>query len=230
MQIQPLASQDGSVLEVDLCFNCQGMWFDPRENLRLAPAAVVELFRMLHEHRNAARHPLALQLDCPHCQRPLDKGFDIVRSGRYVTYRCPQRHGRFSAFSSFMVEKGFVRQLTQPEIDDIARRVGVIYCNSCGAPVDIRKDHACPHCRSAFSLVDPQAVERALEGYASATQRQAGGTRPLDLADALIGMERDRLRAEREAKAERGGVFNSPPPRTGDLWAAGLEMVWKMIH
>lgn len=223
-----MASQDGSLLELDICFHCQGLWFDPKENLKLAPAAVVELFRLLHEQRDAPRNPLALQLGCPRCERPLEKGFDVVRSGRYVTYRCPRRHGRFSAFSSFMVEKGFVRQLTRPEIDDIAKRVAIIYCTGCGAPVDIRKDHACPHCRSAFSLIDPKAVERALDGYASAAQRGATA-RPMDLADALIGIERDRLKAEREEKAERGTVFGGHPAQTGDLWAAGLEMVWKMI-
>ncbi len=175
MSIHPLASQDGRPLELDICFACQGLWFDPHENLKLAPASVVELFRLLHEQRDAPRHPLAAQLACPRCERPLEKGFDVVRSGRYVTYRCPRRHGRFSAFSSFMVEKGFVRQLTKPEIDDIAQRVAIITCTGCGAPVDIRKDHACPHCRSAFSLIDPQAVERALDGYASAAQRQAHG-------------------------------------------------------
>ena len=78
------------------------------------------------------------------------------------------------------------------------------------------------------SLLDPTAVARALEGYAGAAQRQAT-PRPLDLADALISLERDRLKAEREAKAERGSLFETRPAQTGDLWAAGLEMVWKMI-
>ena len=228
MAVRPLASHDGGVLALDICFQCQGLWFDPHENLKLAPAAVVELFRLLYEQRNAARHPLATQLDCPRCERPLNKGFDIVLSGRYVTYRCPNRHGRFSAFSSFMVEKGFVRQLTKPEIDDIAQRVAVIHCTSCGAPVDIRKDHACPHCRSAFSLIDPTAVERAIDGYASAAQRDATA-RPMDLADALIGIERDRLKAEREAKAERNNMFSGQATGGTDLWSIGLELVWQRI-
>ena len=159
MSIHPLASQDGRPLELDICFACQGLWFDPQENLKLAPASVVELFRLLHEQRDAPRHPLAARLACPRCERSLEKGFDVVRSGRYVTYRCPSRHGRFSAFSSFMVEKGFVRQLTKPEIDDIAQRVAIITCTGCGAPVDIRKDHACPHCRSPLALLDPTRVE-----------------------------------------------------------------------
>lgn len=228
MSVHPMASQDGRPLALDICFACQGLWFDPRENLKLAPASVVELFRLLHDQRDAPHHPLAAQLSCPRCERGLEKGFDVVRSGRYVTYRCARGHGRFSAFSSFMVEKGFVRQLTKPEIDDIAQRVGVITCTGCGAPVDIRKDHACPHCRSAFSLLDPQAVARALEGYAGAAQRLAT-PRPLDVADALIGIERDRLKAEREARAERSNLLSSQGTGGADLWSIGLELVWQRI-
>lgn len=230
MAAHPLASVAGGMVELDLCFACHGIWFDPQENLKLTAAAVVALFKLLHEHRDAPRQPLALKLACPHCSRTLTQGFDVVRSGRYITYRCPQRHGRFSAFSSFMIEKGFVRQLTRPEIEDMARRVGVIYCDSCGAPVDLRQDHACPHCRSAFSLLDPQAVERALQGYAKVSSTNAADTSPHALADALVILERDRQRALREAR-EAGG-FTLPgdnSPRL-DLWALGVAMIWGMLH
>ena len=170
MAIHPLASQRaGASWTSALPASCL---VRPAGEPQLAPASVVELFRLLHEQRDApaTRWPRGW---AARAARALEKGFDMVRSGRYVTYRCPRRHGRFGAFSSFMVEKGFVRQLTKPEIDDIAQRVAIITCTGCGAPVDIRKDHACPHCRSAFSLIDPQAVARALDGYASAAQRQA---------------------------------------------------------
>ncbi|MDD2924305.1 zf-TFIIB domain-containing protein [Rhodoferax sp.] len=229
MEVHALASVAGGKVALDLCFACHGIWFDPQENLKLTAAAVVTLFKLLHEHRDAPRQPLALKLACPHCSRTLAQGFDVVRSGRYITYRCPQRHGRFSAFSSFMIEKGFVRQLTQPEIDDMARRVAVIYCSSCGAPVDLRQDHACPHCRSAFSLLDPQAVERALQGYAKAASG-AQAVKVPELADALVALERDRQRAQREAR-EAGG-FTLPgdnSPRL-DLWGLGVAMVWSMLN
>ena len=230
MEAHRLSHVSGGIVELDLCFHCHGIWFDPQENLKLAPAAVVTLFRLLHEHRDDVRQPLALKIDCPRCSGPLTQGFDFVRSGRYVTYRCPQRHGRFSAFSSFMIEKGFVRQLTRPEIDDIARRVAVIHCTSCGAPVDIRQDHACPHCRSAFSLIDPQAVEHALQGYANATRSSAGGIKLPELADSLIMIERDRQRSLRHGKTQRGSIFTaSTTVADGDLWAAGVAMVWEML-
>ena len=228
MTATTLASVTGGSVEIDLCFACRGIWFDPQENLKLAPKAVVHLFGLLHEHRHDEVHPLAIKLACPRCSRPLTQGFDVVRSGRYITYRCSQRHGRFSTFSSFMIEKGFVRQLTNPEIDDMALRVAVIHCTSCGAPVDIRKEHACSHCRSALSLLDPTAVERALQGYAKAA-KDPGGIKLPDFADALMMLERDRLQAERDAKARHGGLFSDPNPNNVDLWTTGIELVWRIL-
>jgi len=195
----------------------------PAEDLQRAERHLAELQR-----RSGRPQPLALQLDCPRCRRALQRGFDIVRSGRYLTWRCPERHGRFSAFSSFMIEKGFVRLLTKPEVDDIARRVAVIHCTSCGAPVDLRKDHACPHCRSAFSLIDPQAVQRALDGYAGAAQPAAPNLP--DVADALMAIESERLKAERERQTHHRNWFSRPAEPSGDLLAAGVEMVWKMLR
>lgn len=150
-------------VELDICFACHGFWFDHLENLKLAPAAVIELFKAMHEHREAPRRPLAAALDCPTCHRALMQGFDFARSGRFITHRCPSRHGRFSSFTAFMVEKGFVRQLTRPEIAQMAAKVGAIACSSCGAPVDLRREDACPHCRTPLTLLDPQAVEQALQ-------------------------------------------------------------------
>lgn len=225
MEAHRFATRIGTHVELDICFSCQGLWFDPRENLQLAPAAVVELFQLLHAHRDDAHRPLSDPLRCPRCRQGLSHGFDVVRSGRYVTYRCAQGHGRFATFSSFMVEKGFVRQLTQPEIEDLARRVDAIFCTGCGAPVDIRRDHACPHCRAPFSLLDPQAVEKALQKHAQAARPVTAAERTTDLADALVAIERGRSQALREEQKERYERLEL----TGDLWAAGLELVWRTL-
>jgi hypothetical protein len=222
MEALRLPGLSGGTVDLDLCFACHGLWFDPQENLKLTPAAVAELFRVLHERRDTTRQPLAAKVHCPRCNTALAQGFDVVRSGRYITYRCPNRDGRFATFSSFMIEKGFVRQLTNPEIDDIARRVAVIHCSSCGAPVDIRKDHACPHCRSAFSLLDPQAVERALQGYARAVATPNAVKVP-ELADALIMVERDRRQALRETQAQHEALLSSGADV--DLWTLGIRLV-----
>lgn len=232
MAPQQLASTTGGTVEIDLCFACRGIWFDPQENLKLTPAAVLELFRLLHAHRLDPKQALPNALTCPRCSRTLAQGFDVVKSGRYITHRCPQRHGRFSTFASFMIEKGFVRQLTRLEIDDMAQRLGVINCSNCGAPVDLRKEHACPYCHTALSLLDPQAVERALQGYARAAQ-DAGKVNMPDFADALVMLERDRQRAAREAQAQ-GGTGALLPGSLGfagvDLWSLGLGLVSRVLR
>lgn len=234
MAVHLFSSNLGGPLELDICFACQGLWFDRQENLKLAPASVVDLFRLLHEHRAHRHQPLADAMACPRCTGALQKGYDVVRHGRYLLYRCPRQHGRFSTFASFMVEKGFVRHMTRPEIDDLARRVGAIYCTSCGAPVDIRRDHACPYCRAAFSLLDPDAVVRALQGYTHASSAPAAPA-PVDIGDALVSLERDRSRAERERQrralgaAPGAGGTGGDDSFVGDLLAAGVSMVWTAL-
>jgi Zn-finger nucleic acid-binding protein len=191
LQVHALPAQYGGEVEIDFCFACHGLWFDHLENLKLAPEAIATLFKEMHRHRDAPMQPLATRLSCPQCRGTLVQGFDLVRGGRFITHRCASRHGRFSSFSSFMIEKGFVRQLTRPEIADIARKVGVIHCSGCGAPVDLRKEDACSHCRSALSLLDPQAVEKALQHYA-----RTPAPRPAaDIGDAVVAMARERSRA-----------------------------------
>ena len=227
MTAHQVPGHQGSALTLDLCHSCHGIWFDGQESLRMAPDGVIGLFRDLHAHRGEPQAPLAHALGCPRCPRTLSEGVDVVRSGRYITWRCSERHGRFSTFSSFMIEKGFVRQLTPAEVTDLAERVRTIQCGSCGAPVDLRQHAACPYCRAAFALLDPQAVERALAGYGRQARRIEDGPRPADLADALITIERERERARREAQQERW-QGNSPVDSL-DLWAAGVGLVWDWL-
>lgn len=175
MQRLALESHAGDPVDIDLCFDCHGIWFDRQENLQLSPHGVLTLFERLHAHRDEPHAALKTGKLCPRCRRGLLRGMDRTISGSYVVHRCPQQHGRFSTFASFMVEKGFVRHLTPAEIRSLADKVRTIHCGSCGASVDLRKDHACPYCRSAFSLLDPKAVEAALKRYQRGSLLQGRG-------------------------------------------------------
>lgn len=189
----------GGELAIDLCFGCEGLWFDAYESVQLAPEAVVRLFRLIHAHRRPLRQPLAATGYCPRCREGLVPSFDRCRSGRFNYFRCIQDHGRFIAFAQFMIEKGFVRQLSGHEIGELSARIGTVRCTGCGAPVDIRRDTACPHCRAPIAILDADAVREALGGYeAAARGRQPAGTRGLveaaeNVADAgdivLAGVE-----------------------------------------
>ena len=227
MERQVLPGVYAGDVEIDVCFACHGFWFDHLESLKLAPRAIALLFKAMHQHQDAARLPLAERLDCPQCRVTLVQGFDVVRGGRYITHRCPQQHGRFSSFASFMIEKGFVRQLTRPEIADIAAKVGVIHCSSCGAPVDLRREDACSHCRSALSLLDPQAVEKALQRLGTAAS--AAPMPPTAVADALVAMAREQSRLERERPPLSGGSLGvAGAVMSVDLLSVGLSLVSRL--
>ena len=206
-------------VELDLCFPCQGIWFDEYESLQLAPAGVIELFKLIHEHRDDQRLPLADPLRCPRCKERLIHSQDRVKSGLFNYLRCGQHHGRFITFGQFMIEKGFVRQLTGAEIDALKPHIGVVRCTGCGAPVDIRKDSACTHCRAPVAILDAQAVEEALAGYQEAAMRQVARTDPALLADAILFSERERNQRQRE----RGYGLNAD---IGDLLMDGVAMLW----
>lgn len=243
MQLHVFAGLLGRDVTLDLCFACHGLWFDQRENQQLSPQGVIDLFRLLHAHRDDPYHPLAAQMACPACRRGLSQGFDLSKSGRYMTYRCQEGgHGRFSSFSAFLIEKGFVRLLSTAEVADLAQRVRSIACTNCGATVDLRKDHACPYCRSAFSLLDPQAVERALAHYDEQANRpppwaegtdgqpSAATSTPATQADGLIATERLRERRERERQQERWEDRVGWGWDTLDLWSLGLRLIYNVLR
>ena len=209
-------------VELDLCFACQGIWFDDYESLQLAPAGVIELFRLIHQHRDDQRLPLAHPLRCPRCGERLIHSQDRVKSGLFNYLRCGQ-HGRFISFGQFMIEKGFVRQLSGAEIKEISARIGVVRCTGCGAAVDIRKESACGHCRAPIAILDPQAVEQALAGYHQLALKQTAAPAPALLAETILFSERERSRQRRE----RGNALNAD---IGDLLLDGVAMVWNLVR
>lgn len=209
-------------VELDLCFACQGIWFDEYESLHLAPAGVIELFKLIHDHGDEQRLPLAKPLRCPRCNEPLIPSQDRVKSGVFNYLRCGE-HGRFITFGQFMIEKGFVRQLTGAEIRELSVRIGAVRCSGCGAPVDIRRDSACSHCRAPIAILDARAVEAALAGYQRAALKQSAPADPVILAEALLLRERDRAQRQRE----RGLGLDAD---IGDLLQSGVEMLWETLR
>jgi hypothetical protein len=211
----------GGEVELDLCFPCQGIWFDEYESLQLAPSGVVDLFKLIHEHRDDQRLPLAKPLRCPRCKERMIHSQDRVKSGLFNYMRCGQ-HGRFITFSQFMIEKAFVRQLNGAEINELKARIGTIRCSGCGAPVDIHQQSACGHCQAPIAILDPQAVEQALAGYHQAAVKQATPADPAVLAESILFAERERNRSQRE----RGGGLDAD---IGDLLLDGVAMVWNLV-
>lgn len=209
---------------LDLCFHCHGIWFDEFESVQITPGGVVELFRLIHEYRDEQRLPLRDVLHCPRCDERLLHGLDVSKhGGRFNYHRCLQKHGRFTTFAQLMIEKGFVRQLTGAEIDDLASKVGTIRCTGCGAPVDIRHDHACRHCRAPISILDPQAVDKALDRLHQAEEVRSRRDVEM-LGDAIVMREREKSRFQREQREN----FNQLD--IGDLIVSGVDLLARILR
>lgn len=220
--------QQGEVV-LDLCFPCQGIWFDDFESVQITPGGVIQLFKLIHQHRDGDRQPLADLLRCPRCDEKLLHGMDVSKhGGKFNYHRCLQKHGRFTTFSQFMIEKGFVRHLQKTEIDTLSAKVAIVRCNSCGAPVDIRKDYACGHCRSPIAILDPAAVEKALARYQQAEVQRT--TMDVEaLGDAIIMKERQRSQMERDRRTNRLDAVDDVID-VGDLLIGAAAFIWKALH
>lgn len=149
-------------VELDVCFECKAIWFDQYESAQLTPGAVIALFKMIHEHQGETPHRLADSMRCPHCPSRLVFTQDIQRTNKIAYHRCPQSHGRLTTFMQFLREKNFVRDLSRPEIEQLAVKVKQIRCSSCGGPIDLGRDTSCSHCKAAISILDNDAVVKAL--------------------------------------------------------------------
>lgn len=213
----------GGEIALDLCLPCQGIWFDEYESAQITPGGILALFKLIHAQRDQGHRALADLLRCPRCRERLAHGLDIAKPGGQFNYHsCVQKHGRFTTFAQFLIEKGFVRQLTGKEIEQLAVRIGSIRCNGCGAPVDIRHDHACSHCRSPIAILDPQAVETALARYQQAEAKRTA-VDVQALGDAIITREKEASRQQRE----RPGAIRNERNEfdVGDLLEAGIDLL-----
>jgi ribosomal protein L31 len=189
MERHSLARKPAGRVDLDICFGCHAIWFDQYESAALTPGAILELFRTIHAHRDAPPRPLRQNSRCPACRGPLQLTHDIQRTNRITYYRCPQAHGRLTTFVQFLREKNFVRTMTAGEIGRLAAHVTQVRCSGCGGPVDLTRDAQCAYCRSPISVLDPDAVKKALAEL-DQMERRRTTVDPTAAMDALLAGKR----------------------------------------
>ncbi len=77
---------------IDLCLECQLLWFDHGESLQLSPASTLKLFRAIGEHGTKGRRPSPSEMPCPRCHAQLGLAHDRQRNTRFQYWRCPAGH------------------------------------------------------------------------------------------------------------------------------------------
>ncbi len=200
----------GNDIELDLCFACHVLWLDKRESIQLSPKGTLDLFQMLHEHRDDPRHAIGRKLACGRCKRPLSLKHDIGKYGRLSYYACPAKHGRLTPFSEFLKEKQFVRELSQTEQNRVRAELKRVQCSSCGAPVDLMKAFQCGHCGSPIAVLDADAVEKTLRTLEQAEEKRSGGDPAAREARARALASMETMRTRPEKLWERGVLRGRP--------------------
>lgn len=186
-------------LPVDLCADCQGLWFDAFESMALSAAGTLQLFKAIHAARPASRTPLTARLHCPRCDTLLDATQDLQKTTRFSYFRCRHGHGRFTPFVQFLREKNFIRPASPADLLKLKQLVRVIRCSSCGAPVDLDQQAACGYCRAPIAMLDPDAVARALRELDAAAAKRAALASPEQQAAGIV----ESARFERAMRAEQ---------------------------
>ena len=203
MERRELERRPQGMLELDMCFACHGIWFDQYESAQLAPRGVMELFRQIHEHQDQPARPLAQKTTCPRCRDTLLLTHDVQGTNKITYFRCAQGHGRLTTFFQFLREKQFVRSLADVEIRQLQATVKQVRCSSCGGPVAVERDGACPYCRAPLSILDADAVKRALAQLDAADRRMPRRPDPQGAVDQVLAGNRSEASTARPAFEHR---------------------------
>jgi uncharacterized protein YbaR (Trm112 family) len=160
----------GTTLDVDVCSSCRAFWFDPFETLHLTPASTLALIGLIAEARDGAG-PIPIALRCPKCRGPLKHCHDRQHNTPFEYWRCEHEHGRFTRFNDFLKEKNFIQPLSPTQIAELRKKVRMINCSNCGAPVDLVHESACGHCGAPLVMLDREAMAELANRYRAAADR-----------------------------------------------------------
>jgi Transcription factor zinc-finger len=195
MSLYTLPGHYNQNIEIDVCHDCNAIWFDQWESSQLSPDGTVALFQLINERGGAsstATSKFGEGLRCVTCGTGMRLTNDRVKNTRFAYQACPKGHGRLTTFYNFLAEKQFVRELTQQERAKLATSVQQIKCSSCAAPVNIGKTDACEYCRAPVSVFDREAAKKAIDHYLQERKQQvatppASGTTRYDYSGSNTG-------------------------------------------
>jgi len=175
MPLYDLPTRYRGKIEIDVCLDCNAIWFDQYESSQLSPDATVALFELIHERGGTATSAaprFGQALRCVTCGERMRAVQDRVRNSRFAYQACPKGHGRLTTFYNFLLEKQFVRELTKIERAKLAATVHQVRCSGCGAAVDLGKVEACAYCRAPISVFDRESAQKAIDRYLQERQKQ----------------------------------------------------------
>ncbi|MEO7116775.1 MAG: hypothetical protein ABIZ18_13055 [Caldimonas sp.] len=162
MQRLTLAGHYGRDVDLDLCRNCDLVWFDGSETAQLAGPGLLTLIGAMASSQVIAHEMLRADPRCPRCAGALALVHNQSRWGRSTQLQCRRRHGAYQSFAQFLEEKGLLRPMSSVDRARLLQSRGRIDCVNCGGAIGPDDEH-CPYCRSIPSLLDVARLAHALD-------------------------------------------------------------------
>ena len=162
MQRLVLPGHYGRSVDLDLCADCDLVWFDLTETAEVGGPALLELIGHMASAHALPHQPLRADASCPRCDGRLKIVHNQSRWGQSSQLQCLQRHGAYQSFAQFLQEKGLLRPMSRVDRAKLLRDRGRIECVNCGAEIDA-PDEQCRFCGSVPSLLDVARLAHALD-------------------------------------------------------------------
>jgi len=162
MQRLVLAGHYAQRLDLDLCRNCDLLWFDGTETAQLSGPALLDVIGAMAAARALPHEMLRADARCPRCDGALAIVHNESRWGRSSQLQCRRRHGAYQSFAQFLQEKGLLRPMSLIDRAKLLRDRGRLECVNCGGEIG-KDDELCPWCRSIPSLLDVARLAHALD-------------------------------------------------------------------
>jgi hypothetical protein len=163
MQRLAFAGHYGQHLNLDLCRQCDLVWFDGIETAQLSGGpALLELIGAMASSRELPHELLRADPRCPRCDGKVAIVHNQSRWGRSSQLQCLRRHGAYQSFAQFLEEKGLLRAMSRIDRAKLRRDRGRVDCVNCGGEI-AKDDERCRCCHSIPSLLDVARLAHALD-------------------------------------------------------------------
>ena len=163
MQRLTFAGHYGQLVNLDLCRQCNLVWFDDIETAQVSGGpALLELIGAMASSQELPHEMLRADAFCPRCAGALKMVQNLSRWGRSSQLECVRRHGAYQSFAQFLEEKGLLRPMSRIDRAKLLRDRGRVACVNCGGEIG-KDDERCRYCLSIPSLLDVARLARALD-------------------------------------------------------------------
>ncbi len=157
-----LAGHYGRSIAVDICQDCDLVWFDDVETARLTGPGVLELIGEMAAAQRLPHRSLATTIACPRCRGPVRSVHNRSRWGVSMQLACVKRHGAYQSFAQFLSEKGMTRTMSSADRAHLLQRDGSLFCINCGAQLPSTAEQ-CSWCESTPAVIDIARLANSLD-------------------------------------------------------------------